>query len=269
MNRQHLYRIVVFSMVAIACTFAVVIAVGYVWVRSTPLAPALSLLSAEGRVEGFRNLDKLLPSETVSTGDSVHELPGDRTDTDALPASFRLEDERIDTGEFLRESLTTSLLVVHDGELCYEGYFLGYGEDDRPTSWSMAKSFVSPLVGLAIERGEIRSVDDPVTDYVPELADSGYDGVTIRHVLTMSSGVRFSETYWNPFADVYRMPLLSILRGSSIRDHIVELTRRREPGTYHDYVSSDTVVLAWVLQAATGERLATLLERDIWRPGGR
>ncbi len=99
MRCRHLLRIVLISIVAVVCTVTVVVAAGYVWLRSTPLAPALSLLSAEGRVEGFRSLDELLPSETVSTDGSVHQLPGDGADTDVLPASFRLEEERIDTAK--------------------------------------------------------------------------------------------------------------------------------------------------------------------------
>ena len=255
----------------IATLAGIVLLTAYLSISRSPLSPALSLLSAQGRVESFRDLGQHLPSVPVTAGTRTHEFAESHPNQSmsfTLPESFVVENEEFDTGEFVSESTTTTLLVVHENTIVYERYFRGYDRHDRPTSWSMAKSFVSPLIGQAVERGDIRSIDDRVTEYAPELAESGYEDVTIRDALTMSSGVQFSETYWNPFADVYRMPVLALLRGGSIRDYIVDLESRREPGTYHDYISSDTVVLSWVLEEATEERYARLLERDLWQPAG-
>lgn len=271
MKRRSFFRTLGLSVALITAFAGVVLLAGYLSIRGTAVSPAIRLVSTQGRVEIFRRLGAQLPSVPVSAGEEHHEfdVPAATGSSPlSLPQSFTVENEEFDTQEFISESATTALLVVHENTIVYERYFRGYDRHDRPTSWSVAKSFVSPLIGQAVDRGDIGSIDDRVTEYVPDLAGSGYEDVTIRHALTMSSGVRFTETYWNPFADVYRMPILALLRGRSIRDYIVELPSRREPGVYHDYISSDTVVLSWVLEEATGERYARLLERDLWQPAG-
>ncbi len=96
---------------------------------------------------------------------------------------------------WLEERVVTSVLVMQDGALRYEEYFLGTGPDDRRISWSVAKSYLSALLGVLLEEGAIASIDDPVTKYAPLLKGSAYDGASIRNVLNMASGVTFDEDY--------------------------------------------------------------------------
>ena len=98
----------------------------------------------------------------------------------------------------------SGLMVLKDGKVVLERYGLGRQPQDRWTSFSVAKSVTSTLVGAAIQDGKIKSLDDPVTPYIPELKGSGYDGVTVRQMLTMSSGVKWNEDYTDPNSDVAR-----------------------------------------------------------------
>jgi len=134
-------------------------------------------------------------------------------------------------------------------------------------SWSVGKSFVSALVGIAIEEGYIESIQIPVSDYVPELKGTGYDGVSLKDVLQMSSGVRFNEDYDDFFSDIKRMGRV-IAMGDSINEFAASLEREREPGTFNHYVSMDTQVIGMVLKATTGKDLSLYLEEKIWKKIG-
>ncbi len=134
-------------------------------------------------------------------------------------------------------------------------------------SWSVGKSFVSALVGIAIEEGYIESIQLPVSDYVPELKGTGYDGVSLKDVLQMSSGVRFNEDYDDFFSDIKRMGRV-IAMGDSINEFAASLEREREPGTFNHYVSMDTQVIGMVLKATTGKDLSLYLEEKIWKTIG-
>jgi len=118
-----------------------------------------------------------------------------------------------------------------------------------------------------VDEGYIESIEDPATKYVPFLIGSGYEGVRIKDILQMSSGVRFDETYADFFSDINRMGRVIALN-TSLADFIHTLENEREPGTYNHYVSMDTQVLGMVLMEATGKSLTELLEEYIWKPVG-
>lgn len=134
---------------------------------------------------------------------------------------------RID--EFFDETVTTGPLVIHRGAITHEEYRLGVTEASRLTSWSMAKSILSALIGIAIEEGHIASIDDPLERYVPALATSGYSGVTIKQALTMSSGVRFDEYYDSLMSDVNRL-FYMLAAGKPMVEVLTSLERERTPG---------------------------------------
>jgi CubicO group peptidase (beta-lactamase class C family) len=130
----------------------------------------------------------------------------------------------------------------------------------------VVKSIMSALVGIALYERHIASLDDMIVDYVPPLAGSGYDGVTIRDALTMSSGVDFDEDYANPLSDINR--LVVTLGFRSLPDILADLERARSPGTVGNYVSSDTIALGLVLEAATGLPNEEYLATRLWQPMG-
>ena len=167
--------------------------------------------------------------------------------------------------EFLADTGTSAFLVIRDDALLYEGYFNGYGRESTQTSFSMAKSFVSGLVGIAIWEGYIGSVDDPITKYIPELKGPGMEKITIRHLLTMSSGLKYSGEGGGggPFGDdakTYYDP--------NLRELALTVEPEAEPGTRWEYNNYHPLLLGMVLERATDRTVATYLSQKIWRPLG-
>jgi CubicO group peptidase (beta-lactamase class C family) len=169
-----------------------------------------------------------------------------------------------DFDEFLEETDTGAFLAIKDDVLLYEGYFNGYQHNSTVTSFSVAKSFVSALIGIAISEGYIGSVEDPITQYVPELLerDPRYANITLRHLLTMSSGLRYEEKE-TPSSDgviTYYAPDLRIAAISSpINDR---------PGRAFHYNNYNPLLLGLALERSTGRPVAKYLEEKIWMPLG-
>lgn len=239
--------------------------VGYRLLLGSPWGAFLTLFADDHRAENFRTMDTIFPAVDLPSGDDPWELADDQR---PLPGTYRFEGEQRNLEELLTETQTTGLVVLHDGAITHERYRLGNDETSPATSWSMAKSVVSALVGIAIAEGHLDGVDDEVADYVPELAGSGYDGTTLEDLLTMSSGVDFDEGYDSWLADVNMIFVRSMGFDEPMLDYYAGLERIREPGTFNAYASSDTGVLAAVLTAATGEPLAGYASSRLWEPAG-
>ncbi|MCP3984554.1 MAG: serine hydrolase [bacterium] len=222
-------------------------------------------LSDEGSiVHNFQHMDELFSTSSIAGGGEVFEFERGRYD---LPTSFRYQDKTFDTEKFLAETMTTGLLVLHDDRILLERYAHGHSAEGTHIAWSVSKSFLSALFGIAVGEGDVRDIMQPVTDYVPELAGSGYDGVPIKHVLQMSSGVGFNEDYGDPDSDINRMGR-ALAMGNSLLEFAATLERAREPGTLQHYVSIDTQVLGTVLVRATGKSLAAYTSEKLWKPLG-
>jgi CubicO group peptidase (beta-lactamase class C family)/uncharacterized integral membrane protein len=173
--------------------------------------------------------------------------------------------------EFLKATQTTSFIIIKDGSILHEGYASGYNRDSIVASFSIAKSFTSALIGIAIDEGYIGSVDDPMVSYLPELHDKGLDGVTLRHLLTMSAGIRYTHEDEQP-------PLLGLLpfnddaRGTNFPD-LRRLALSVRPGTdapgstfeYNDFVP---LFLGMILERTTHRPVAQYLQEKIWQPLG-
>jgi CubicO group peptidase (beta-lactamase class C family) len=259
-----LRRIVIAA--AILAGFLVVAAVAvFAYLRLGPAGGVVDLFADGRRAENFRTLHEALPSRPIAAGADT--WPFER-DERPLPERFAFDGDERSLDEFLRASETTGLLVARDGVILHEAYFEGYDERSMATSFSVAKSFTSSLVGIALERGQIRSIDDAISDYVPELVGSGYEGVAIRDVLTMSSGVAFDEDYTRWRSDVMQLPLRLFVLRQSVVDVLRRLPRERRPGGHFRYASSDAQALGLLLVRATGSTVAELLEADVWRPSG-
>jgi CubicO group peptidase (beta-lactamase class C family) len=222
-----------------------------------------NLFDPDRIVHNFQHMDEILDSRTVARGGEVLEFA---RGTYSLPKSFRYRDRPYDTEAFLDELVTTGLIIVQDDTILLERYQRGYAPAGHHIAWSVSKSFVSALFGIAVGEGHIPDIMAPVTDYLPELEGSGYDGVPIKHVLQMSSGVGFNEDYGDPFSDINRMgPSMAL---GSLLDFAATLERARPPGTLQHYVSVDTQVLGTILVRATGQDLAAYASEKLWQPLG-
>ncbi|WP_170420230.1 serine hydrolase domain-containing protein [Ruegeria arenilitoris] len=209
-----------------------------------------SLFSEEKIVQNFSHMDAAFLTVDLPRGNGpTWDLP--------YGAEFDLPAE---TQDWIEERAVTSLLVMQDGQIRFEEYFLGTSPEDRRISWSMAKSYLSALFGILLEEGAIASLDDPVIKYAPKLQGSAYETATIRNVLNMASGVTFDEDYLDPKSDINRMGRVVAL-GGELDDFAASLKDSfAAPGETWQYVSIDTHVIGMVIRGATGQSVAALLD---------
>ena len=215
-------------------------------------------------VYNFLNMDKIFPTREIKASKNPKPL---KRNIKTLPETFFFEGEEKNLQEYLDYFWSDGMIVLHKNEMVYENYWLGNNENKRHISWSVAKSFISALVGIAYEEGLIDSLDDPVTKYLDDFKETGYDGVTIKDILQMSSGVLFNEDYADNDSDINRFGR-AVATGTSMRDFSKTLTREREPGTYMHYVSINTQVLGFLLQEVTNKSISQYLYDKIWNPLG-
>lgn len=185
----------------------------------------------------------------------------------ALPAGAPLEIPGLD--DYMKAQNTAGLVIVQDGKVRVERYGLGFSATGRWTSFSVAKSFTSTLVGAAIQDGFITSLDDTVSRYIPDLRGSAYDGVSIRQLLMMTSGVRWNEDYEDPEADVAKFNNAKPVEGMDATvSYMRTLPRAHAPGTVWHYNTGETNLIGVLVSSATGKPLARYLEEKVWHPAG-
>ena len=218
------------------------------------------------QAKGFRDIEHIFKTHTIRRGKTVHPLP---VAARQIAPTFTYKDRTWTVDEYMAAYRVSGLLVLKDGKVVLEKYALGRQPTDRWTSFSVAKSVTSTLVGAAIQDGRIKSIDAPVTDYIPELKGSAYEGVTVRQMLMMSSGVKWNEDYVDPKSDVAQAggsvtepgvnPMVSYLR---------KLPRAHEPGTKWNYNTGETDLVGVLVSKATGKTLAQYASEKIWKPYG-
>ncbi|GAB4552215.1 MAG: hypothetical protein Tsb007_05600 [Rhizobacter sp.] len=213
------------------------------------------------RDAAFRALDRLpilAKARAIPAGGTAVPLPP------GPPLPLALD---IDT--YMAGQRSAALLVVHDGKLRLERYGLGFDPQGRWTSFSVAKSFTSTLVGAALRDGHIRSMDDKVSDYIPQMKGSAYDDVSIRQLLTMTSGVRWNENYADPHSDVAQFNNHKPEAGvESIVSYLRRLPREVPAGTRWHYSTGETNLVGILVSEATKKPLADYLSEKIWQPAG-
>jgi CubicO group peptidase (beta-lactamase class C family) len=211
----------------------------------------------------FRNIDRLFSTRTVSRGSTVFPLP--QSKKRLPPVSFESRGETYDLFDYVSLNRISGLIAIKDGEIVFETYQLGNSRESRWMSMSIVKSITATLVGAAIKDGYIDSIDDEVTKYVAELKGTAYDGVSIRNLLQMASGVRWNETYTDPASDRRRLLEAQIAQvPGGMLDVMAELPRAAAPGTRWNYSTGETQVVAALVTAATNRTLADYLSAKIW-----
>lgn len=203
-------------------------------------------------------MDRIFPTRRVAASGQARPLP-----RAAREPAWPFVDAYLDRHP------ATGLLILQDGRILFERYRQGRRAEDRFSTFSVAKTVVGLAVGIALAEGRIRSLDDPVDRYDANLADTAWAGVAIRHVLTMSSGVRFDETYDRTDTDIARLSRAWTRQEGSLAEALRRHKERRSPpGREFHYASADTQVLAQVLVAATGRPLADYVGDRLWGPMG-
>ena len=241
---------------------ALVVAVVVVglWKREeiTRLLAVNSLFAEDKIVHNFSHMDEAFLSKPLSRGDGpTAEL--------SYGAEYAPPAE---VNDWIKARDVTALVVLKDGQIVYENYFKGTQPDDLRISWSVAKSYLSALVGILLDEGAIASLDDPVTTYAPKLKGTAYDGATLRNVLNMASGVTFDEDYLDPDSDINKMGRALAL-GGELDDFTASLKDTfTTPGSQWQYVSIDTHVIGMVVRGATGRSVTDLLSEKIITPMG-
>lgn len=237
------------------------ILIGLNWGNINRLIRVKSLFDEDKIVNNFSQMSEILYADKLPRSGSVHQWP---VAFSSLPQTYMDRGTQKPVIAMLEELDTTALIVVKDGTIVFEDYYKGTGAEDLRISWSMSKSFVSALVGLALESGAIASIDDKVTKYVPALKGSAYDGVPLRHVLNMASGIEFDENYLDPKSDINKMGTVLGLGGSLDKFAAKQKNIARPSGQNWQYCSVDTHVISMVLRAATGQSLQDYFVQNLW-----
>lgn len=208
----------------------------------------------------FRDMESWFPGHEVPAASGTLELPDGEPLGGAMQAAI---------ARFMAETNAAGVMVLQDGRVRYENYALDFGPDQRWTSFSVAKSFTSTLLGAAVKDGFIASLQDPVTAYIPELSGSAYDGVTVEQIATMTSGVAWNEDYTDPSSDVAQMNRFVVEYGpDAIIEQMKRLEREAPAGEKFVYKTGETNLIGVVVENAVGLPLAAYAQRKIVEPAG-
>jgi len=225
------------------------------------------LLDGNVNVLTFHSVDRLFPTRRVESSGTPSALP--RAEA-KLDFTYSYGGQTRAATEIFDRSYTNALVILKHGRIVFETYRNLTDAQSHFISFSMAKSITSILIGIALADGSIRSLDDPITAYVPELAHSAYDGVTIQQALDMRSGANYLEVYAadppNLLAAAFEESFVQ--RRTHFADYARIMTRAYPPGTHYNYSTFETCVLGWVLERATKRPLAEFMTERLWKPAG-
>ena len=207
--------------------------------------------------------EQLFPYNVVRRKGSVRPLVAAATKMGSV--QFESAGKQYDLYDYLATNRVAGLLVLKDHKIGFEDYELGTSPKTRWASFSMAKSVSSTLLAIALKRGLIASLDDPVTRYVPALKGGAYDDVSVRNLLQMASGIRWIETYTDPNSDQRKVAALRLQKKPGvIFNYLKTLPRAAPPGSIWNYNTSETIIVGAIVEAATHEPLAKFLSDTIW-----
>lgn len=180
-----------------------------------------------------------------------------------LPENFENKKTTGNFEDYLADQKTVAFIIIRNDSIIYENYFYNFNKESILPSFSVAKSFVSALIGIALQERKIESTNDKITQYLSGFKHSGFEKISIADLLNMQSGIKFSEGYSNPFGEMAKF-----YYGSSLQKYVYKLKTESEPGTTYQYQSANTQILSMILEKATGMRMDKYLEEKIWKPLG-
>ncbi|HEY8572030.1 serine hydrolase [Phenylobacterium sp.] len=246
---------------------AAISSAAFAQVAIKPGVPSILQWTPEQQKQWYPAIESVYRVRVIPRGKRVHPLPKARRE---IAPTWEHAGKRWSVDDYMAANGVSGVLVIKDGKILLERYGLGRKPKDRWTSFSVAKSVTSTLVGAAVQDGKL-DLNAPVTRYLPELKGSAYEGATVRHLIMMSSGVKWNEDYTDPNSDVARSggqaektepginPIVSYLR---------RLPRAAEPGTKFNYNTGETDLVGFLVSRATGKTLSAYASEKIWKPYG-
>lgn len=215
---------------------------------------AISITYLKGYTSSYIHDYNFFPSNTIESGEHQEWLISSKYNNAELPQFIQ---------EINNSLETTAFLVIKNDSILFEEYWHGYSEDSLSNSFSMSKSWVSTLIGIAIKDGQIKNVNQKVCEFLPEFYAENEKELTIEHLLTMSSGLNWTEDYYNPIGQT-----AEAYYGTNLRDLVINLKAVEESGKVFKYHSSCTQLLAFVLEKATGKTISEYASEKLWKPMG-
>lgn len=219
--------------------------------------------NTEQKLEGFGNIKEILPTRQVSKSQNFYPFRYDLLDLSNLKYKFKGEEFSLE--DFIQTFKIAGLIVIRNGVILYESYDFGNDETTKWVSFSVTKSVTSMLLGAAIKDGHIKSVEDKVTIYLPQLLNSNYQDVSIKQVLQMSSGIDWNEDYEDPLSDVN---IAGALNSLNLYEYLNNLNKKSSAGNKFNYNTGETNLIGGIVRAAIGDNLSNYLEKKIWKPFG-
>jgi CubicO group peptidase (beta-lactamase class C family) len=257
------YTLKIFRKIIVVVVILVAVALLANLAKIQRLYTVLTLFDQNNIVENFSNMDQAFLTLPLLAGQKVFDYANS---PHKLPDSFIYKNKVTLVDEFLQRRATTALIVVKNDAITFEDYYLGTQASDTRISWFMAKSFVAVLFGMQVDAGTI-DIEKNVVDYLPEMLGSGYANVKVKHVLQMSSGVKWDENYLDFNSDINKMGRLLAI-GGSLDQMTTQLNSDIMPGQAFHYVSMDTHVIGMILRRVSGKSLVQLLQQNIWNKIG-
>ena len=215
---------------------------------------AISITYLKGYTSSYIDDFIHFPANIIKDGQHQEWLVSKNYNKAELPEFINTINEELETVAFM---------IIKNDSIQYERYWQGYSADSMSNSFSMAKSWISTLVGIAINDGKIKNVDQKVCEFIPEFCVDGNSKITIKHLLTMSSGLDWEEDYYNPIgktAEAYY--------GDNLRRLIINLKSIKKPGENFEYNSACTQLLTFILEEATQQKISKYASEKLWQPMG-
>ncbi|MDP5169984.1 MAG: beta-lactamase family protein [Bacteroidia bacterium] len=227
--------------------------------------PMLTMMDKELKPENFRNMVSIFPHNDIEESENPYRIARSNA-----PFSFIFQSKNgpIALEAKLDSLASTGFLIIRNDTILYEKYLMGASEESRFTSFSVSKSITSLLIGIAIDEGKIGSIQDPVDQYLPYLKGSGWEGISIENVLQMASGIKFSEVYADPDADINQMMFEQFVYFKPLSEWIAGFEAEKPAGETFHYQSINTVMLSLILAEVYGKTTSELLQEKIWQPMG-
>lgn len=212
----------------------------------------------------YRNMEEIFPTRRVAAGGAASPLlPGNLPDI-----RYEYDHASHSVADFVKRTDTTGLLILKGERILFEGYYQGADSQDLFMSFSAGKSFVSTLVGIALGEGKIKSLDDPILNYLPELKGSAYKDATIKQVLQMASGTSYTEEYENESSDIAQFAAIVARGQGGLYDFARSFKSAEKPGTRFYYATANTEILGALVARVTGRPLSEYMSEKLWRPIG-